>query len=224
MVPPTAWTRWRGRIVTAVVAVTLLVLTPFLLVSETTIKGYVEGWLKDCVFVVEWNRVKENRLEVKGYISGAPPKSLPITFSGKDALINRIQFVNEVERDKSGTYENLGLHPQTDRACPGKLCEILDKMSSSPKVSIELADLKADFVYPFYVDFDTPVHERNLRVFVQFDEGLPNGICRVERASLFNKFVRMTKLGKFITLIFLFVLVSVAIAGLREMIKGGANG
>lgn len=199
-------------------------LTPFLLVSETSIKSYVESWLKDCVFVVEWNQVRGNRIEIKGYISGTPPKSLPITFSGKNVLINRIQFVNEVERDKSGNYANLGLHPQADWACPGTLCEKLGKMSSSPKVTIVLADLNADFVYPFYVDFDTAVRESDLRVFVQFDEGLPNGICRVERASLFNKFVRLTKFGKFIALIFLFVLVSVVVAGLREMAKGDSNG
>lgn len=212
-----AWP-WR-RVVSTAAGLAILILTPFLAVSESSIKSYIDSWLNDCVFVIEQEQVSEDRIAVKGYISGKPPKSLPITFSGKDALINRIQVVNEVERGQSGLFDNLGLHPQTDWACPGTLCENLGRFESSPKITVVLSDLHQDFTYPLFIFFDDHVSLSQLKIYVQFDAGLIHGVCRVERANPFNWFVRTTKFGRFIVLLLAFVLISVAITFLRRRTK-----
>lgn len=214
---------WRVRIFGVLASLALMILTPFLVFSESTVKGYIDSWLNNCIFALEIDKVRENRLQLTGFISGNLPKMLPITFSSQGALINRVQFVNEVERGTTTRYSNIGLHPQTDWACPGTLCESLGRVQSSPKMTVMVSDLHGDFVYPFYVDFDGAVEADTLRVFVQFEEGLKGGVCRVERANAFNLYMRLTKLWRFVGLCALFAMVTFMVGALRAWVKGGSD-
>jgi hypothetical protein len=216
---PTWWERFKAWIKAmtipgAVSALVIIVVSPFLLVSEASIKNYIESWLSGCLFVLEKEQVRGNRVMVRGYLSGKPPKELPITFSVTGATINRIQMINPVEA--GARSDSLALHPQTYWACPGTFCEQFGRDATAPKLTITLSDLDPDFPYAFYVDFDTDTADKDLKLFVQFDPGLAAGICRVEGANLFNLFVRLTKLQKFWVLVFVFLVAWIILAILKR--------
>jgi len=202
-----------------VVSLVILLLAPFLLLSENTIKGFIDSWLNDCVIVFEKEGVPPNRVKVTGYVSGKAPKALPITFTAYDVLINRILFTTDVDNPHAGRFANLALHPLTNTACPGALCERLGKIPSSPKVTVEIDDISTEFRYVFSVEFDQPASQDKLGIFVQFAEGLPGGICRVEYANPFNYLIRTTKIEKFVLMLVVFLLVSILIAFLKSLRK-----
>jgi len=207
-----------GYVATGTLIVT--VATPFLLVSEATLKKYLDTWLNDCLLVFEVSAVKGNRLLVTGYARGKLPATLPITFSARNAEINSILFINEVERPGSDVFTNLAVHPQTNLICPGPLCEELGSLPSTVNPTIVLADIHPEFTYPFYVDFNRKVSASNLSLFVQYERGVKDGLCRVERAHVFNLFVRLGKLGQFVAAVIAFLCLTVLVAAARAWAKG----
>jgi hypothetical protein len=209
--------RQNGVIAAGTIIVTIL--TPFVLVSESTVKRYVEGWLNDCLIVFEVARVNDHRLLVKGYGQGKLPTMLPITFAARRAEINSVHFTNIADSPEADQFTNLAIHPQTNSACPGALCESYGNLPSSVNVTIPLADLSANFVYPFYVDFNGKVEPTNLVVYVQYDPGVKDPICRVERANAFNLFARLSKLGQFALAVAMFICFTVLIAAIRAYVK-----
>lgn len=213
-----AFIRNHGVMAAATVIVT--VLTPFLVVSESTTKKYVEGWLNDCVLVFEVDKVqdRENRLLITGYAQGKLPDRVPVTFSASKAEINSIQFINPIERD-ADRYASLAVHPLVNQTCPGQLCENQGNLLSSVHVTIPLTDLHPSFAYRFHVDFNANVTTDGLRVYVQYDPGFKE-VCRVERANPFNLFVRSSKLGQFGLAVIVFVSITVLIAAARALLKG----
>jgi hypothetical protein len=174
-----AFLRQNGIIAAGTIVVTIL--TPFVLVSESTVKRYVEGWLNDCLLVFEVEKVTDSRLLVTGYGQGKLPSTVPITFAARRAEINSLHFTNIADSPRADAFTNLAIHPQTNTACPGALCETLGNLPSSVNITVPLSDLNASFVYPFYVDFNGKVAPENLVVYVQYDTGVKEPICRVER-------------------------------------------
>jgi hypothetical protein len=203
--------RWRSLVSAAVV----IVLVPFLLASQGVIKGYVEGLISGCLFVLDVNQLRPQRFRVRAHLYGEPPRDLPLTFSADGAVIHRIAMVNEAELDPNSKRHNLALHPQTNHACPGALCEEYGGNASAPKITLKLADLRPEFEYVFHVDVNEPLDSEALIVYVQFDEGLKSGVCRIEKADLFNAFARQTRWMQF----FLFVVLSIVAYLLVELFK-----
>lgn len=206
--------------VIAVGTVIVTIFTPFLIVSESAVKKYVDGWLNDCVLVFEVSELTENRLLVRGYAQGKLPSIVPVTFAAKGAEINSIQFINHIDKEGTDPYISLAVHPQANLVCPGQLCESQGNLTSSIYVTVALSDVHPSFIYPFQVDFNGKVKATNLRLFVQYDAGLKDGICRVEQANIFNLFVRLTKWGQFLLAVIAFVCIMVLIAAARVLVKG----
>ncbi|APV51463.1 hypothetical protein BWI17_18255 [Betaproteobacteria bacterium GR16-43] len=196
----------------AIAAALVLVISPFLLVSETFIKGFITSWTSGCLMVLEKEQVRPDRFLIRGYLSGKPPKELPLTFSASEGkTINRIHMINEVlTGNDSGS---LGLHPQTSFACPGAFCE--GQLGAAPKQSIVLTDLHEDFSYAFHVDLSEAAAPPNLKVFALFNSAAVDAVCRVEEASPFNYFMRLSKFARFLWLLAGFILATYIIAALR---------
>jgi hypothetical protein len=214
----------RGRLLArriggVVASVAVIILAPFLLLSENTIKSSINSWLNDCVIVFEKESIPPNRVKVTAYVSGKAPGTLPITFTAYDVLINRIRFATDVDRPDAGGFANLALHPLTNAACPGALCDELGNIPSSPKLTFQISDISPEFRYVFSVEFDHPAGQDKLGIFVQFGEGLPGGICRVEYVNPFNYLIRATKLEKFGWMLILFVFVGTLIAYFKRFGK-----
>jgi hypothetical protein len=225
--PPTGWRKYwasvRSNSLVASAGVIVTILTPFLLVSESFIKKYLDGWTSDCliVFDVEEAANRPNRLMVTAYAQGKTPASIPITFSATDAQINSILFMNPLAITQSA-YANHAVHPHVNQTCPGQLCESQGNLPSSVLVTVPLSDFNAAFAYVFYVDFQESVRAPSLRVFVQYEEGLKDSIvCRAEGANAFNLFTRLSKLGQFFAVIFVFVAITILVAAVRNLSTGG---
>lgn len=212
-----AFVKDHGLLATGTIIVT--VVTPFLLVSESVVKKYVDGWINDCVLVFDVSQVRDNRLLVEGYAQGRIPSVVPITFAARQAEINSIRFVNHIDVAADDKYETLAIHPQANLACPGQLCEDQGNLPSSVYITVALSDVQSTFSYPFHVDFNGKVKPENLRLYVQYNAGLKDGTCRVEKANPFNLFVRLSKLGQFAFAVIAFVLLSILVAWLRVLTK-----
>ena len=113
------------------------------------------------------------------------------------------------------------MHPQANLACPGQLCEEQGSLPSSVYITVALSDVQPTFSYPFQVDFNGKVKPENLRLYVQYNAGLKDGVCRVERANPFNLFVRLSKLGQFFVAVIAFIFLSVLVAWVRALTKRG---
>lgn len=216
--PPeqSAGSPWLRRTAIAAASLLVIVLTPFLVFSETSIKGLIDSWLNDCLVVFETESVPPNKVKVLGYVSGkAAPPVLPVTFIAHDVLINRIKFTTDVDRPGAGDTGNLALHPLVNAACPGSLCRELGGVPSSPKLTITLKDVSPAFLYNFTVEFDRPATKEKLALFVQYDEGLKGGVCRVEYANVFNFLTRAGKWAKFLLMALSFLIVTVLIGYFR---------
>lgn len=200
-------------------AVIITIVTPFLVVSESVVKKYVEGWVNDCVLVFDISQVRDNRLLVEGFAQGRAPSVVPLTFAARGAEINSVRFVNHVDLVNDDRFETLAVHPQANLACPGQLCEELGNMPSAVNVTVALSDVQPAFSYPFHVDFTGKVAPANLRIYVQYNSGLEGGVCRVERANAFNLFVRLSKLGQFGIAVLAFVLLTILLAAVRALMK-----
>lgn len=210
------------RAAVGVTSLLVIVLTPFLVFSENSIKTFIDSWLNDCLVVFETENIPPNKVKVLGYVSGkAAPPALPLTFTAHDVLINRIKFTTDVDRPNAGSSGSLALHPLTNAACPGSLCRELGSVPSSPKLTITLKDVSPQFVYNFSVEFDKPATKEKLALFVQYDEGLNGGVCRVEYANVFNFLNRASKWTKFLLMAGLFLVVTVLIGYFRSAAKEG---
>lgn len=206
---------WKNRVSSLLV----IILTPFIALSESSIKSLIDAWLNQCIVVFEKESIPPNRVKVVGHVSGKTPTSLPITFTAYDVLINRIKFSTDVDQSNVSSFANLALHPLTNAACPGTLCEILGDIPSSPKRTITLKDVSPEFLYQFVVEFDQAGAEDKLSIFIQYDPGLKDGVCRVEYANIFNYLARATKWGKFWFMVLLFLSLAVIIGAIRRFPK-----
>ena len=113
----------------------------------------------------------------------------------------------------------MALHPLANAACPGTLCETLGAIPSSPKVTITLKDVSPEFLYQFIVEFDQAGDDGKLSVYIQYDAGLKDDVCRVEYANIFNYLARATKWGKFWFMILLFLLLAVFVRTVKNSSK-----
>lgn len=213
----------RRRLFIAMLSLAMIILTPFLVLSENTIKSLIDSWLKDCLVVIDTESLPPNKVRVTAYVSGETLKKLPLTFTASDALINRIKFSPELGPNAHSAIDNLARHPLTNKTCPGALCEEFGRIPSAPILTITLGDISPQFLYTFVVELDRNATKENLATYVQYEEGLKDGVCRVERANIFNVLARASKWQKFWAMVFIFLIVAVLISVIRGSTKDGSS-
>jgi hypothetical protein len=209
-VPPSLWDWLRREIVKPGAGLLLAGTIPLLLVfANTQIKELVEHFLGGCVFVLDKQVTSKQQFLVKGYLSGTPPKIMPLRFEARQGSLDLIAF-DEIDSDQAGT-ENLSRHPLQGQTCPGQLCLEEEARALRGRKIIFLSDLRPEFSYNFLIWLkDNPPAKRldahMLSVVAVFPSGLEGGICRVEAKHWFNFWVWASALQK--CAFFLSILVS----------------
>jgi hypothetical protein len=194
------------------------------LYAQTQIKDTIESFFGDCLFVVEKRLSKEGHILVTGYLSGTPPKALPMVFAGNDAALNMVIVEDAYRQEEADEPMDLAFHPMTYGKCPGQLCGIGEDVTESHMLPITLTDLHNDFTYRFRVrakpyDAQAKVTTAHLRVHAVFDQGLDNGTCRVQPKNWRNFWVWAGPVQKFL----LFAAIVIAAAALLRFGKQGAS-
>lgn len=191
-----AFTHWRGILASALVAL----LTPLLLLSETTYKGILEGWFQECRIVIEKtveDGVDENGdkiVHVELYPTDKTPKKVTVVFSTKNKIIKRVLFERKMSENK------LIVHPLAGQSCPGgSLCSESENIRDlNSDIRVMLSDFYHNFRYLFAVtvksDKSPGIFTYNdLDVYVHFNKTISKQetpVCRVEAASFFNLYFR----------------------------------
>lgn len=191
----------------------LAVVPAMALLGQTQIKDAIERFFGDCLFVVDKDLSTEGHILVTGYLSGVPPKTLPLVFAGNGAILNLVLIEDAYRQQEAGDPFDLAFHPMTYGRCPGSMCGISETETINDTLPITLTDLHKDFVYRFRVRAQTydgkmPVSTSHLRVHAVFEPGLPNGTCRVQPANWRNFWAWAGPTQKF--LLFAFVVVAAA--------------
>ena len=194
------------------------------LYAQTQIKDIIEGFFGDCLFVVEKRLSKEGHILVTGYLSGTPPKALPMVFAGNDAALNMVIVEDAYRQEEADEPMDLAFHPMTYGKCPGQLCGIGEDVTESHMLPITLTDLHNHFIYRFRVrakpyDAQAKLTTAHLRVHAVFDQGLANGTCRVQPKNWRNFWVWAGPVQKFL----LFATIVIAAAALLRFGKQEAS-
>jgi len=206
----------------AVAAVVLAVLVPLVTFSESTLKSLMSGWLERCLIVLEKEQLTPTKLMVTGYMRGQAPNALPLSFSANKPLILNVKFLSSEDLSGSNQDANLGLHPLAGETCPGALCEgTVYTDGGEPKINFTLGDLNAAFLYRFHIRLAQPGTLDDLGVFVVYQTGLKDGVCRVENANLFNWPVRAGPLAKILASAALLLVAGYAVLVLTGWRKKG---
>jgi len=205
-------------LVKALATTILVVLVPLSLFSETTVKQLVDNWLNSCLIVIEKSPISARRIEVRAFASGKLPSRLPLTFRAPDVLIDSVRFTSADDPVEHSSFANLGLHPDDEQTCPGALC-VGQRLGSGsePIANIVLTDLSETFAYRFILDMHQVASEKDLDVFVIFDSGLKDGVCRVESANFFNFLIRASKLTRFWVFLAFILLLTIAISAFNRL-------
>jgi len=187
---------WLGGLLRAASGFAVLATVPlFLVFANTQIKELADNFLGGCVLVVEKRLSDSGQVLVTGKISGTMPKALPLMFEGRDAQINTVLFDEPYRQGLIPEPNDLAFHPMTGATCPGDLCiESGDKPLRS-RVQILLKDLRPEFAYRFRLRLQSDsgaLQVNHLKVYVMFDAGLQDGICRVQPPRWFNFWVWAT--------------------------------
>lgn len=171
--------KWLRKLGVAVAVVTVLVVMPILAFSQATIESIVNGWLSQCIAVVDVSQKGSEAPIVRIYSFGKMPESLPLTFSVERGLIQRISLLNHVEQETTAIESNLLVHPLANQRCPGDLCP--ETNEPSEKLTIRIKPISPNYVYQLRVLFTEPDPVNRLKVYVKplIDEKI---VCRIERA------------------------------------------
>lgn len=201
-------------------ATVLALLIPLLTFSESTLKGLVGGWLDRCLIVIEKEQLSPTKLMVTGYLRGQAPSALPFSFSANRALILNVKFLSSADLSGTDRDANLGLHPMAGETCPGALCEgTVFTDGGEPRINFTLRDLHESFLYRFHVRLAQAGTLDDLHIFVVYEAGLKDGVCRVENANLFNWPVRAGLLAKIVATALLLLVVGYAVMFLKRWAK-----
>lgn len=171
----------------------------FLIFANTQLKELVDSFLGGCVLVIEKRVSTAGQLLVTARIAGSMPKGLPLMFEGRDALINTILFDEPYRQDRISDPDDLAFHPMTGTTCPGDLCLGTGDTPFRSRVQFLLRDLRPEFSYRFRLRMKSdklPLETHNLKVYVMFDAGLADGVCRVQPPRWFNFWVWATPAQK----------------------------
>lgn len=208
-----------GRFGTAVAIAATLVVGPLLAFSETTLKSVMDSWLSQCTIVVDIRQQSAEAPIVRLYSFGDMPKSLPLTFSTENGLIERVSFLNHIEQKTAMNDPNLLVHPLANQRCPGELCP--DTIDPMEKLTIRVQPVSSNYVYQFRVLTSPPITPSQLKVYVnpRLDEVIP---CRVEATNVFNYFARQPRSIQALFL-FLGIMVFTLLIGYLRDRSGGAS-
>ena len=207
----------------ALAAVVLAIVVPLATFSESTLKGLMTGWLDRCLIVIEKEQLSPTKLMVTGYMRGHAPTALPFSFSANRPLILNVKFLSSEDLSGSDKDANLGLHPLAGETCPGALCEgTVFTDGGEPRINFTLKDLSESFLYRFHIRLAHSGTLNDLGVFVVYEPGLKDGVCRVENANLLNWPVRAGPLSKILGSALLLLVAGYAIMILTRWQKEGA--
>jgi len=196
----------------ALAATVLALVVPLVTFSESTIKGLMGGWLDRCLIVIEKKQISPTKLMVTGYMKGPAPAALPFSFSANKPLILNVRFLNAEDLSGANQDANLGLHPMAGETCPGALCEgTVFTDGGEPKINFTLRDLSESFLYRFHIHLAQPGSVDDLGIFVVYQTGLKDGVCRVENADLLNWPARADPLVKILASAFLLLVAGYAV-------------
>lgn len=206
----------------ALAATVLALVVPLATFSESTIKGLMTGWLDRCLIVIEKQQISSTKLMVTGYMKGPAPAALPFSFSANKPLILNVRFLSPADLSGSNQDANLGLHPMAGETCPGALCEgAIFTDGGEPKINFTLRDLSESFLYRFHVRLAQPGSVDDLGVFVVYQAGLKDGVCRVENAGLLNWPARAEPLEKILGSALLLLVAGYAVMVLTRWARQG---
>jgi hypothetical protein len=171
----------------------------FIIFANTQLKDLVEQFTGGCVFVLEKRMSTAGQILVTGRIAGTMPKSIPLMFEGRDALINTIVFDEPYRQEQIPEPDDLAFHPMTGLICPGALCPESGEEATRRQVQIVLRDLRPEFTYRFRTRMQNEtgaLSATSLKVYALFDAGLQDGVCRIQPRRWFNFWVWATPLQK----------------------------
>lgn len=211
---PAKTTKWNflASLQRFVAPVLLVVLTPFALFSESSVKSGIETWLNSCKVVIEKTPLSPKRVEVRLYTIGKMPSTLPLNFWAPDVLIREVLFLSTDEHNG-----NFAMHPDHNQTCPGELCDVKRLgESGEPSANPYLTDFSDTFDYRFLVDFEREGTPNDLTVRVAYERGLKGGACRVENENSFNWFYRTSKIVQFLLVVLLLGILTWAIKVLKK--------
>lgn len=174
--------------------IVLAVVPLFVIFANTQFKDLFDRFTGGCTFVIQKEAVKTGQIQVTAWLTGLPPKQLPLMFAGRDATINTILFDDPYRRDRIQEPDDLSFHPMTNASCPGTLCETSGDQPFRDQALVVLTDLRPEFKYRFNVrmlaDAGQPaLGTGHLKVYALFDAGLDGGICKVQPRRWFNFWV-----------------------------------
>lgn len=180
----------------------------FLIFANTQLRDLVEQFTGGCVFVLEKHVSNAGQILVTGRIAGTMPKTIPLMFEGREALINTIVFDEPYRQEQIPEPDDLAFHPMTGLICPGELCPDSGADATRRQVQIVLRDLRPEFTYRFRARMQNEagnLSASSLKVYALFDAGLQDGVCRIQPRRWFNFWVWATPLQK--ALLFLGIVV-----------------
>ncbi len=200
----------KTRVVEALVSVlrptaglVILAIVPlFVVFANDQIKELLNRFIGGCVFVLDKRVSSGGQVLVTGRIAGEMPKGVPLTFEGRDALINTVLFDEPYRQGAILEPDDLAFHPMTGQSCPGALCPDSGSEPLRGQMQFVLNDLRPEFSYRFRVRLQAaskeapPISAQNLKVFALFDKGLADGVCHVQPRRWFNFWVWATPLQK----------------------------
>jgi hypothetical protein len=175
----------------------VVVVGSLLTFSETTLKGMLDGWLSQCIVVVDTLHERNEAPTVRLYTFGAMPDSLPLTFSVESGLIERVSLLNHVEQGTTLSSLNVLVHPLANQRCPGDLCP--ETVTASEKLTVRIKPVSPNYVFQFRVLLGDPAAYRQLKVYIKplLNETLS---CRVEVSGFSNMLVRQSLLRQVLIL------------------------
>lgn len=191
-------------LIRAAIGLAVLAVAPlFIVFANDQLKELVDRFVGGCVLVVDKRVSKAGQVLVTAQIAGEMPKGVPLTFEGRDALINTILFDEPYRQEAILEPDDLAFHPMTGQSCPGELCADSGSAPLRRQVQFVMRDLRPEFGYRFRIRLQPdgdgakkPVTVQNLKVFAVFDKGLADGVCRVQPRRWFNFWVWATPLQK----------------------------
>ncbi len=211
----------------AATALLILAIVPlFVVFAQSQIKDVFDQFTSGCTFVIAQTDIGEGQVQVRGWMSGTAPKSIPLLFMGKKAAINTIEYVMPDSQGSDAGPSNLSLHPATNLTCPGHLCPEAPAGVIRESALISLMDIHKEFNYIFHVrlrslDPKIKVNSTNLQTYGFFAAGA-EATCRVESKAWFNFWVWGSPLCKLLVFVVM-VVIGGLLVGLANWIDQGGE-
>lgn len=184
----------------------LAVLLPFLTASEKSFKSIINEWFESCSVVVEMDNLNTEGesayYPINLYVQGDPPENADLVVSSNKAIFTQLIYRHSL------SSSNRSLHPSTPQTAT---------TSPNKNISVSLAPFRKNLLYSFraYVEKENINDKTLIGAFVKFPQDAGAKSCRVEKDTWFNVLVGGSSLGRFLFVLILVFVLSIAIALLK---------